>query len=231
MKHFAPAVARSGETFQIWTLHQFFPGVVVCSLPFSVGRARLVVGPSRLESCSEGFGRWRILIFKRWYELRMEHWIMEVRSLLQGQLKEVFENAKDLGNRYLQEVMDANKSKDWNQKNTLQFRVRQRGNAIALEWYAVSWYGKKDKDRKLRRKYIQKRNKSRRRDAQIFSYSMSDLHRHTSGWDDDLVTEVETEASQYRRQAHYISDMLVTLGRLERFATGITEPTTAEEAQ
>src|SRR5574340_725502 len=105
------------------------------------GRARLVVGPSRLESCSEGFGRWRILIFKRWCELRMEHWIMEVRSLLQGQLKEVFENAKDLGKRYLQEVMDANKSKDWNQKNTLQFRVRQRGNAIALEWYAVSWYG------------------------------------------------------------------------------------------
>ncbi len=182
-------------------------------------------------SLSKGFGGWRILIFKRGCELRMEEWIMEVRLLLQGQLKELFENAKDLGNRYLQEVMDANKSKDWNQKNTLQFRVRNRGNAIALEWYAISWYGKKDKDRQPRRTYIHKRNKSRRRDAQVFSYSMDELLRHTSGWDDDLVTKVEAEASLYRRQAHYVSDMLVTLGRLERFTTERTDENLAEEAQ
>ncbi len=144
---------------------------------------------------------------------------MEVKSLLQGQLEEVFENAKDLGNRYLQEVMDANISKGWKQKNTLQFRVRKRGNAIAIEWYSISWYGNLEKDRKLRRKYIHKRSKSQRRDAKLFSYNMDDLFRHTSGWDNALVTEVEAEATQYRRRAHYISGMLVTLGRLERFKT------------
>ena len=32
------------------------------------------------------------------------------------------------------------------------------------------------------------------------------------------MTAVESEASAYRRQAHYLADMLVTLGRLERFA-------------
>lgn len=159
----------------------------------------------------------------------MDNWIMEVKFLLHGQLNDVFENAKDLGNRYLQEVMDENKSKDWNQKNTLQFRVRKRGNAIAIEWYSISWYGKQEKDRKLRRKYIHKRNKSRRRDAQVFSYNLDDLFRHTSGWDNALVTEVEAEASRYRRQAHYISDMLVTLGRLERFMAMLTHENPAEE--
>ena len=52
----------------------------------------------------------------------------------------------------------------------------------------------------------------------MFGYRLEDLLRHTSGWDDDLVTAVESEASAYRRQAHYLADMLVTLGRLERFA-------------
>jgi hypothetical protein len=142
---------------------------------------------------------------------------------LQAQLRDVFEQARDLGNRYLQEVVEANTAKGWNQKNRLQFRVRQRGNAIALEWYLINWYGRKDQGRELRRTYIPKRNKSRRRDAQVFGYSMEDLLRHTSGWDDDLVTAVESEASAYRRQAHYLADMLVTLGRLERFATAQTQ--------
>ena len=161
----------------------------------------------------------------------MESWILEVKLLLQGQLDEIFENAKDLGNRYLQEVMDENRSRDWNQKNTLQFRVRKRGNAIAIEWYAINWYGKQEKDRKLRRQYIQKRNKSWRRDAQVFSYYMDDLYRHTSGWDDQLVTEVETEATKYRRLAHYINDMLVTLGRLERFTATCMDDSLAVEGQ
>lgn len=160
----------------------------------------------------------------------MNNWIIEIKSLLQGQLNDVFENAKDLGNRYLQEVMDGNKSKDWNHKNTLQFRVRKRGNAIAIEWYSISWYGHLEKDRKLRRKYIHKRNKSRRRDAQVFSYNIDDLFRHTSGWDNALVAEVEAEASQYRRQAHYISDMLVTLGRLERFMDTLNHENPVGEA-
>lgn len=163
----------------------------------------------------------------------MEEWIMEVRSMLQGQLSEVFENAKDLGNRYLQEVMDTNKSKDWSQKNTLEFRVRMSdsANAISIEWYTISWYGKKEAGRKKRRTYIQKRNKSRRKNAQIFSYCMGDLLRHTVGWDDNLVTAVEAEASQYRRQAHYLSDMLVTLGRLDRFMAVDAQESLPEEEQ
>ena len=163
----------------------------------------------------------------------MEEWIMEARLMIQGQLNEVFENAKDLGNRYLQEVMDVNKTKDWNHQNKLQFRVRMSDseNAIAIEWYTISWHGKKETGRKRRQTYIPKRNKSRRRDAQIFSYCMDDLLRHTVGWDDHLVAEVEAEASQYRRQAHYLSDMLVTLGRLERFTTGCTQEVMDEEDQ
>jgi hypothetical protein len=153
----------------------------------------------------------------------MEDRIRDLRALLQAQLKEVFEQARDLGNRYLQEVVGANTGKGWNQKNTLQFRVRQRGNAIALEWYLVNWYGRKEQGRALRRTYIPKRNKSRRRDAQVFGYRMEDLLRHTSGWDDDLVTAVESEATAYRRQAHYLADMLVTLGRLERFSQAQTQ--------
>ena len=147
----------------------------------------------------------------------MESTIRHVRALLQAQLREVFEQARDLGNRYLQEVMEANAGKDWSQKNTLQFRVRQRGNALSIEWYQVNWYGRKAQGREARRTYIPKRNNSRRRDAQVFGYRLEDLLRHTSGWDDDLVTAVEREACEYRRQAHYLADMLVTLRRLERF--------------
>ena len=153
----------------------------------------------------------------------MEDGIRDLRALLQAQLRDVFEQARDLGNRYLQEIVEANTAKGWNQKNRLQFRVRQRGNAIALEWYLINWNGRKDQGRELRRTHIPKRNKSRRRDAQVFGYSMEDLLCHTSGWDDDLVTAVESEASAYRRQAHFLADMLVTLGRLERFATAQTQ--------
>lgn len=162
----------------------------------------------------------------------MEEWIMEARLMIQGQLNEIFENAKDLGNRYLQEVMDVNKTKDWNHQNRLQFRVRMSDskNAIAIEWYRISWHGKKETGRERRQKYIPKRNKSRRRDALVFSYCMEDLLQYAVGWDDNLVAEVEAEASQYRRQAHYLSDMLVTLGRLERFTTGCAQEVMAEEA-
>ena len=160
----------------------------------------------------------------------MDAWIIEVRSLLQGCLNEVFEQARDLGNRYLQAVMDANKSQEWKRKNTLQFRVRQRGNAIALEWYVVGWYGGTGQVRQMRRTYIPKRNPSRRRDAQVFSYRIDDLLRHTSGWDDDLVSAVETEASEYRRQAHYLADVLVTLGRLQRFTLARTLEKPGEDA-
>ena len=158
---------------------------------------------------------------------------MEVKAMLHGQLNEVFADAKDLGNRYLQEVMDTNKSKDWNQQNTLEFRVRKSKseNAISIEWYTISWHGKKETGRTKRRTYIQKRNKSRRRNAQIFSYCMDDLLLHTVGWDIDLVAAVETEASQYRRQAHYLSDMLVTLRRLERFMAGDVQESPIEEEQ
>lgn len=158
---------------------------------------------------------------------------MEVMAMLHGQLKEVFDNAKDLGNRYLQEVMDTNKSKDWSQQNTLEFRVRMNKNksAISIEWYTINWHGKKETGRTKRRTYIQKRNKSRRRDSQIFSYCMDDLLLHTVGWDIDLVAAVETEASQYRRQAHYLSDMLVTLRRLERFMAGDIQGNLVEEQQ
>ncbi len=158
---------------------------------------------------------------------------MEVKAMLHGQLNEVFADAKDLGNRYLQEVMDTNKSKDWNQQNTLEFRVRKSKseNAISIEWYTISWHGKKETGRTKRRTYIQKRNKSRRRNAQIFSYCMDDLLLHTVGWDIDLVAAVETEASQYRRQAHYLSDMLVTLRRLERFMAGDVQEIPVEEEQ
>ena len=161
----------------------------------------------------------------------MEEWIMEARAMIQGQLKEVHENAKDLGNRYLQEVMDTNKCKDWNHKNTLQFRARlsENANALSLEWYSVGWQGKKETGRKKKWTYIPKRNNSRRRDAKIFSYCMDDLFRHTVGWDDNLVTEVEAEASRYRRQAHYLSYMLLTLGRLERFMAGDVQESLAEE--
>lgn len=162
----------------------------------------------------------------------MEEWIREARLMIQAQLNEICGNAKDLGNRYLQEVMDVNKTKDWNHQNKLQFRVRMSDskNAIAIEWYTIGWYGKKETGRERRQEYIPKRNKSRRRDAQIFSYSMDDLLRYTVGWDDSLVAEVEAEASQYRRQAHYLSDMLVTLGRLERFTNGCAQEVMAEEA-
>ena len=158
---------------------------------------------------------------------------MEVKAMLHGQLKEVFDNAKDLGNRYLQEVMDTNKCKDWSQQNTLEFRVRMNNNksAISIEWYTISWHGNKETGRTKRRAYIQKRNKSRRRNAQVFSYCMDDLLLHTVGWDIDLVAAVETEASQYRRQAHYLSDMLVTLRRLERFMAGDVQESPVEEEQ
>jgi hypothetical protein len=163
----------------------------------------------------------------------MEEWIMGARAMIQSQLNEIYENAKDLGNRYLQEVMDTNKHKDWNHKNTLQFRVRlsDNSNALSLEWYAVAWQGKKETGRKKKWTYIPKRNKSRRRDARVYSYYMEDLLRHAVGWDENLVTEVEVEASLYRRQAHYLSDMLVTLGRLERFTTGSIEESLPEEEQ
>jgi hypothetical protein len=163
----------------------------------------------------------------------MEEWIMEVRAMLRGQLNEVFENAKDLGNRYLQDVMDTNKGKDWSQKNTLEFRVRMNNNksAISIEWYSINWHGKKETGRTKRREYIPKRNKSRRRDSQVYSYCMDDLLLHTVGWDIDLVEAVEAEASQYRRQAHYLSDMLVTLGRLERFMAGGVPESPIEEEQ
>jgi len=153
----------------------------------------------------------------------MEGMIGEARTLLEALLKEIFENAKDLGNRYLQEVMDANRGKKWKDKNTLQFRVRQRGNALALEWYFIKWEDTKKDGRVMVRDYIRKRNKSARRDAQVYCYNMNDLLRHTSGWDADLVTEVEAEAAQYRRQAHYIADMLTTLSRLERFMAGVEQ--------
>lgn len=161
----------------------------------------------------------------------MDEWIMEVKAMLHGQLKEVFDNAKDLGNRYLQEVMDTNKGKDWNQQNTLEFRVRmnKKESAISIEWYSINWYGKKETGRTKRRKYIPKRNKSRRRNSQVYSYCMDDLLPHTVGWDIGLVEAVEAEASQYRRQAHYISDMLVTLGRLERFMAGDVDEGSVEE--
>jgi hypothetical protein len=58
---------------------------------------------------------------------------------------------------------------------------------------------------------------------------MDDLLLHTVGWDIDLVEAVETEASQYRRQAHYLSDMLVTLRRLERFMAGDVDEASVEE--
>jgi hypothetical protein len=153
----------------------------------------------------------------------MEGQIGEARTLLEALLKEIFENAKDLGNRYLQEVMDANRGKKWKDKNTLQFRVRQRGNALALEWYFIKWEDTKKDGRVMVRDYIRKRNKSARRDAQVYCYNMNDLLRHTSGWDNDLVKEVEAEAAQYRRQAHYIADMLTTLSRLERFMAGVEQ--------
>lgn len=158
----------------------------------------------------------------------MEDQIGEVRAMLEALLKEIFENAKDLGNRYLQEVMDANRGKKWKDKNTLQFRVRQRGNALAIEWYFIKWEDTKKDDRVMVRDYIRKRNKSARRDAQVYCYNMNDLLRHTSGWDNDLVMEVETEAAQYRRQAHYIADMLTTLSRLERFTAGREQETDVE---
>lgn len=60
---------------------------------------------------------------------------------------------------------------------------------------------------------------------------MDDLLLHTVGWDIDLVAVVETEASQYRRQAHYLSDMLVTLRRLERFMAGDAQESPVEEEQ
>jgi CubicO group peptidase (beta-lactamase class C family) len=63
----------------------------------------------------------------------------------------------------------------------------------------------------------------------VFSYRIDDLLRHTSGWDDDLVSAVETEASEYRRQAHYLADMLVTLGRLQRLAQAQTSDKPAED--
>jgi hypothetical protein len=72
----------------------------------------------------------------------MEDGIRDLRALLQAQLRDVFEQARDLGNRYLQEIVEANTAKGWNQKNRLKFRVRQRGNAIALEWYLINWYGR-----------------------------------------------------------------------------------------
>jgi hypothetical protein len=160
----------------------------------------------------------------------MEDQIGEVRAQMEALLKEIFENAKDLGNRYLQEVMDANRGKKWKDKNTLQFRVRQRGNALTIEWYFIKWEDTKKDGRVMVRDYIRKRNKSARRDAQVFCYNMNDLLRHTSGWDNDLVKEIETEAAQYRRQAHYIADMLTTLSRLERFMAGLEQETEAEVA-
>jgi len=60
---------------------------------------------------------------------------------------------------------------------------------------------------------------------------MDDLLLHAVGWDIDLLAAVEAEASQYRRQAHYLSDMLVTLRRLERFMAGDIQGSLVEEEQ
>ena len=179
-------------------------------------------GAGRPSAVSKGLCGVPILIFKRGHVRPMDAWISEVRALLQGRLQEVFENARDLGNRYLQAVMDANARQEWKHKNTLQLRVRQRGNAVSLEWYLVGWIGGTGPDRRMRRTYIPKRNPSRRRDAQVFRYRLEDLLRHTSGWDDDLVRATEIEASEYRREAHHLADMLVTLGRLQRSTPGPT---------
>lgn len=176
----------------------------------------------RPSAVSKGLCGVPILIFKRGHGRSMDAWISEVQALLQGRLREVFENARDLGNRYLQAVMDANARQEWKHKNTLQLRVRQRGNAVSLEWYLVGWIGGTGPDRRMRRTYIPKRNPSRRRDAQVFRYRLEDLLRHTSGWDDDLVRATEIEASEYRREAHYLADMLVTLARLQRCTPGPT---------
>ena len=187
------------------------------------------LGAGRQSAVSKGLCGVPILIFKRGHVRPMDAWITEVRALLQGRLQDVFENARDLGNRYLQAVIDANARQEWKHKNTLQLRVRQRGNAVALEWYLVGWIGGMGPDRRMRRTYIPKRNPSRRRDAQVFRYRIEDLLRHTSGWDDDLVRATEIEASEYRREAHYLADMLVTLGRLQRFTPGPTREKAGED--
>ncbi|MBL0039058.1 MAG: hypothetical protein IPP36_11325 [Nitrosomonadales bacterium] len=49
---------------------------------------------------------------------------------------------------------------------------------------------------------------------------MDDLFLHTAGWDNDLVAAVKAKAAAIAARRTYLSDMLVTLGRLERFMAG-----------
>ncbi|MER2505082.1 MAG: conjugative transfer protein MobI(A/C) [Azonexus sp.] len=118
---------------------------------------------------------------------------MAVRSLLESRLERVFEEAIDLGNSYLQAVDVEHQGVERNRKHTLQFRVGRSGHPIALEWYRTNWQGANGQEQRLPR---------------IFRWR---------GKADARVVTVKPDADECRRQAACLGDMLVTLGRLERF--------------
>lgn len=149
-------------------------------------------------------------------ERQMEAWILAVRSLLEGRLDLVFEQAIDLGNRYLQALREEHQGMAGNRKNPLQLRVRQRGHAIALEWYRIYWQSANGQEQRLQRLCRRTGDAGEREGAPGASWHLQTLLRHTSGWEKEVVTAMENEADEYRWQAHYLAELLGTLDRLER---------------
>jgi hypothetical protein len=86
-----------------------------------------------------------------------------------------------------------------------------------LEWYQRIWTRDGKGKRSTVHRYIRKRNKNKRGTDQVYSYDMADLFKCAPDWSKEQVVEVENEAASFRRQAHYCAQMLISLGRLERY--------------
>ncbi len=146
-------------------------------------------------------------------ERQMDAWIQAVRSLLEGRLDLVFEQASDLEKRHLQ-ALDTGEDPgaEGSREPALGLRVHRCGDAIVRHWYGIDGQGTNGEARPSRqacRGYADA-------DELEVSCSVEDLLHHASGRDDAMATEVESEINQYRHWAHCIAEMLVNLERLQR---------------
>ncbi len=112
---------------------------------------------------------------------QMEAWILAVRSMLEGRLELVFEQAVDLGNRYLQAVNAEHQGFGSNRRHALQVRVWRRGYAIALEWYRIEWQGANGQEQRLRRSGRRAGDAGEQTDAQGSFCRVEDLFPPASG--------------------------------------------------
>jgi hypothetical protein len=155
-----------------------------------------------------------------------------IRTTLENYIRELHDRAAETAVRFELFTVDGNSIRDgWKEQNTLKYRVRREKNTLSLEWYQRVWIRDGSGKPSTMHHYIRKRNKNKRGTDLVYSYHMADLYKFSPDWSKERVMEVEVEAASFRRQAHYCSQMLIMLGRLERYVVqleGVVSPT--EEA-